>query len=119
MSAAAGSSSSSAAVNCVVNLGSSSANCAFCRGSWSEVDCGKLTIIKMGKSRKIVAHFKCLQYSSNLYQEENASWDPQLVDKELARIKNLKCSSCKALKKEVVEGAGSGCAFARWICTRE
>ena len=66
------------------------------------------------KKSSIVAHSKCLQFSANLFQEEDASWDTKLVEKELGRISKLHCGTCKKRGMKPWGGAGCGCAYSRF-----
>ena len=88
--------------------------CAFCHDILPTIDKGRSVTFKH-KSGKIVAHTKCLQFSSNLYEEEDDTWDTTLVYKELARIKKLVCATCKKRKGARKAGAGAGCANARYL----
>ena len=87
-------------------------SCAFCHDIRPEIEKGRQVTFKH-KTDKFVAHTKCLQYSSNLFQEEDAGWDTKLVVKELARIKRLACCTCKKVKGARRNGAGAGCANGR------
>lgn len=84
--------------------------CGFCKDLRPDVEKGHLVKFE---SNNILAHTKCLQFSANLFQDENASWDSQLVAKELKRISFLACFVCKSGKRKATGGAGSGCAFAK------
>ena len=69
-------------------------SCGFCPLTASSEVKEELGRLVEFEGLNLSAHSKCLQFSANLYQDEDASWDPKLVAKEFKRIKKLKCSVC-------------------------
>ena len=94
-----------------------SSSCDFCRNLAPEVEKGRLVKFE---SVDIVAHSKCLQFSANIYQDENSTWDPELVSKELKRAQLLRCALCKekGKKGDSLKRAGCGCAYGRYSYIR-
>ena len=83
--------------------------CAFCYKGEAD-DRGRLVAFDH-RGASIVAHARCLKFSANLYQEEDATWAPKLVFAELERIKKLSCTVCRRLQGKRSNGAGCGCAY--------
>lgn len=90
-----------------------STSCDFCQNVAPEFEKGRLVKFE---SVDIVAHSKCLQYSANIYRDEDGSWDPELVAKELKRVFMLRCDLCREKGKNgaLLKGAGCGCAYFRY-----